>query len=206
MILIYRNGAILPNPVITLNVFNVGETGLFGMTLDPNFATNGYLYASYTIPLTTSAGTNQPYAQLSRFTVVNGVANVSSEKVPPRGIQVQLQDGSGGNYDHAGNDVQVGPDGKLWWSVGDDDPSNGNAQTLTNIYGKIIRFNLDGTIPGDNPFSISPAPSRTSMPGVAEPVPLHVPAEWPGDDGGHRVELLGGDGRRSSRAVTTDGR
>jgi uncharacterized repeat protein (TIGR01451 family) len=151
-ILIYRNGAILPNPVITLNVFNVGETGLLGIALDPNFATNGYLYASYTVPLTTSAGTNQPYAQLSRFTVVNGVANASSEKVLYRGNQVQLQDGSGGNYDHAGNDVQIGPDGKLWWSVGDNVPSISNGQTLTNIYGKILRFNLDGSVPSDNPF------------------------------------------------------
>jgi glucose/arabinose dehydrogenase len=151
-ILIYRNGAILPTPVITLNVFNVGETGLLGIALDPNFATNGYLYASYTVPLTTSAGTNQPYAQLSRFTVVNGVASPSSEKVLYRGNQVQLPDGSSGSYDHAGNDVKVGPDGKLWWSVGDNVPSISNGQTLTNIYGKILRFNLDGSVPSDNPF------------------------------------------------------
>ena len=151
-ILIYRNGAILPTPVITLNVFNVGETGLLGIALDPNFATNGYLYASYTVPVTTSAGPNQPYAQLSRFTVVNGVASPSSEKVLYRGNQVQLPDGSSGSYDHAGNDLKIGPDGKLWWSVGDNVPSISNGQTLTNIYGKILRFNLDGSVPSDNPF------------------------------------------------------
>jgi len=117
-ILIYRNGAILPTPVITLNVFNVGETGLLGIALDPNFATNGYLYASYTVPVTTSAGPNQPYAQLSRFTVVNGVASPASEKVLYRGNQVQLPDGSSGSYDHAGNDLKVGPDGKLCGALG----------------------------------------------------------------------------------------
>jgi uncharacterized repeat protein (TIGR01451 family) len=151
-ILVYRNGAVLPTPLLTLKVFSVGETGLLGMALDPNFASNGYLYVSYTIPVTTSAGPNQPFSQLSRFTVVNGVASTSTEKVLYRGNQVQLQDGSGGQYDHPGNDVRVGPDGKLWWSVGDNVPAISNAQNLSNIYGKTLRFNLDGTVPADNPF------------------------------------------------------
>ena len=122
------------------------------MALDPNFATNGYLYVSYTAALTTSVGPNQPYARLSRFTVVGGVANPASEKILYTGNQVQLEDGTGGNYDHAGNDLKVGPDGKLWWSVGDNVPSISNGENLSNIYGKILRFNLDGTVPSDNPF------------------------------------------------------
>src|SRR6202035_5806108 len=47
---------------------------------------------------------------------------------------------------------KVGPDGKLWWSVGDNVPSISNAQALGNIYGKVLRFNLDGTVPADNPY------------------------------------------------------
>src|SRR5258708_36048836 len=47
-ILIYRNGAILPTPVVTLNTDGSGEKGLLGLALDPNFATNGYMYVSYT--------------------------------------------------------------------------------------------------------------------------------------------------------------
>jgi glucose/arabinose dehydrogenase len=151
-IVIDRHGVVLPTPVITLTTFNVGETGLLGMALDPNFATNGYIYISYTIPITTSAGPNQPFAQLSRFTVVNGVASPASEKIYYRGNQVQNQDGTGGNYDHAGNDVKIGPDGKLWWSVGDNVPAISNGQNLKNIFGKILRFNLDGSVPTDNPF------------------------------------------------------
>jgi glucose/arabinose dehydrogenase len=150
-IVLYRNGAVLPTPVITLNAFFHGETGLLGMALDPNFATNGYLYVSYTLAATTSTGT-VGYAQLSRLTVANGVASPSSEKVLYRGNQTQNQDGTSGSYDHAGNDVQVGPDGKLWWSVGDNVPVISNAQDLNNIYGKILRFNLDGSVPADNPF------------------------------------------------------
>jgi len=146
IILIYRNGAVLPTPMVTLpNVYGSGECGLLGLALDPNFATNGYLYASYTVATTSASGAAQQFAQLSRFTVVNNTINPSTEKVYYRGNQLQ-------NLHHSANDLHVGHDGKLWWSVGDNVPSISNAQTLTNIYGKILRFNLDGTIPADNPF------------------------------------------------------
>jgi PKD repeat protein len=53
---------------------------------------------------------------------------------------------------HSVNDIHIGPDGKLWIAVGDNDPAITNGETLTNIYGKILRINLDGSIPTDNPF------------------------------------------------------
>ena len=137
VILIYRSGAVLPTPVVTLNTDGSAEKGLLGLTLDPNFATNGYMYVSYT--------TLDEHAQLSRLTVQNDTANLSSEKVYMKGNQLQ-------NPHHSANDLHIGPDGKLWWTVGDNVPSISNAETLTNIYGKILRFNLDGTIPNDNPF------------------------------------------------------
>lgn len=150
-ILDYHDGALLPTPVLTLNVFEMGETGLLGLALDPDFATNGYIYVSYTDPISV-AGVVNPYARLSRFTVVDGVASPSSEVVYYQGNQIQNEDGTGGSYDHPGNEVKIGPDGKLWWSVGDNVPSISNGQALSNIYGKILRFNLDGTVPSDNPF------------------------------------------------------
>jgi uncharacterized repeat protein (TIGR01451 family) len=145
-ILIYRNGALLAAPVVTVpNVASQGESGLLGLAFDPSFAANGYLYVSYTAAVTNKAGATQPFAQLSRFTVVNDTISPATEKVYYRGNQAQ-------NPHHPGNDLKVGPDGKLWWSVGDNVPAISNAKTLTNIYGKILRFNLDGTIPADNPF------------------------------------------------------
>lgn len=154
IILIYRNRTILSTPLGTLNAYNHGETGLLGIALDPSYTSNGYLYASYTVSVTAN-GATKPFTQLSRFTVINGAINLASEKVLLRGNQVQ-------NLHHAGNDLQVGPDGKLWWSVGDNVPSIKNAQSLTNIYGKILRLNLDGTAPADNPF---PNVSR-ALPGI----------------------------------------
>ena len=149
-ILIYRQGKLLATPVISIpNVQGTIECGLLGLAFDPNFSTttpgNGYIYVSYRINVTNSQNVTQPFAQLSRFTVVNDVANPSSEKVFYRGNQAQ-------NGHHPGNDLKLGPDGKLWWSVGDNDPNITNAQALGNIYGKILRFNLDGSVPSDNPF------------------------------------------------------
>src|SRR5205814_2584742 len=43
------------------------------------------------------------------------------------------------------------PDGKLYIGVGEN--ANGsNSQTLTNLLGKMLRINPDGSIPSDNPF------------------------------------------------------
>jgi len=136
-ILIYRNGAILPTPLGTINTDGSNEKGLLGLAVDPNYATNGYIYVSYT--------TLDEHAQLSRFTVQNGAINPSSEVVYMKGNQLQ-------NPHHSANDLHIGPDGKLWWSVGDNVPSISNGETLTNIYGKILRLRLDGSIPSDNPF------------------------------------------------------
>lgn len=136
-ILVYHNGAVLPTPLGTINTDGTNEKGLLGLAVDPNYATNGYIYVSYT--------TVDEHAQLSRFTVQNGTLNTASEVVFMRGNQLQ-------NAHHSGNDLHIGPDGKLWWSVGDNVPTISNAQTLTNIYGKILRFRLDGSIPTDNPF------------------------------------------------------
>jgi glucose/arabinose dehydrogenase len=144
VILLDRGGVIQPTSVMTINTDLLVETGLLSMALDPNFATNGYMYVAYTTP--------DEHSQLSRFTIADGgtKGSLSSEVVYMRGDQVQ-------QAHHPVDDVHIGPDGKLWVSVGENVPATSNAQTLTNIYGKILRFNLDGTIPADNPFVNVPA-------------------------------------------------
>jgi PKD repeat protein len=52
---------------------------------------------------------------------------------------------------HVGGSIRFGPDGKLYFAVGDNGyPPNG--QDLSNPHGKILRFNRDGSVPADNPF------------------------------------------------------
>lgn len=147
-ILLYRGGAVQATPVITIPADTGTETGVLGLALDPNFATNGYMYVAYT--------TVDLHSQLSRFTVTGSgtISSLTSEVVYWRGNQLQI-------FHHAINDVHIGPDGKLWFSVGDNDPSITNATVLTNGYGKIHRLNLDGTVPTDNPFVSVPGAVRS---------------------------------------------
>jgi len=62
---------------------------------------------------------------------------------------------------HNGSRIDFTSDGKLILATGDADHKNdaansGNAQHLDTPSGKILRLNIDGTIPDDNPFPGSP--------------------------------------------------
>ena len=41
---VFKNGALLPQRAISFDVCGDGERGFLGMALDPNFASNGYMY------------------------------------------------------------------------------------------------------------------------------------------------------------------
>lgn len=56
---------------------------------------------------------------------------------------------------HNGSRITIAPDGKLMMSTGDVTKSD-NAQDIYSINGKILRLNIDGSIPSDNPVPGSP--------------------------------------------------
>ncbi len=83
--------------------------------------------------------------RVSRFTASGDVALAGSEVV-----LLDLTNLSTAT-NHNGGALHFGPDGRLYISAGEN--ANGaNAQTLTNLLGKVLRINPDGTIPTDNPF------------------------------------------------------
>ncbi len=129
------NGGALPQPLITLSVNTVGERGISGLAVDPQFTTNGHIYVAYT--------TSAVKDRLSRFTVIGNTAAPASEKVLLETTDTVAA------YHHGGG-LAFGPDGKLYWGKGDN-TTGANAQDLTNIYGKILRINPDGSTPSDNP-------------------------------------------------------
>jgi len=112
---------------------------LLGVTFDPNFSANNFVYVYYTVPGSLA------HNRVSRFTASGDVATPGSEFV-----LLNLNDlSSAGN--HNGGAIHFGPDGKLYIAVGEN--ANGsNSQTLSNLLGKMLRINSDGTIPTDNPF------------------------------------------------------
>ena len=79
---VIKNGALLPTPFIKLTVKGQGgaanEEGLVGLTLDPNFATNNFLYVYYTVP---TSGNVASHNRVSRFTANGDVAQPGSEKI-----------------------------------------------------------------------------------------------------------------------------
>ncbi len=51
---VVRNNVLLPTPFLTVSVTSTNERGLLGVTFDPNFAQNRYVYVYYTAATTRS--------------------------------------------------------------------------------------------------------------------------------------------------------
>jgi glucose/arabinose dehydrogenase len=136
---IVKNGTLLATPFLTVPTTATGERGLLGVAFDPGFATNNFVYVYYT------AATPNTHNRVSRFTA-SGDRAVAGSEMPI----LDLNPLSGAT-NHNGGAIHFGPDGKLYVAVGDN-ASGSNAQSFSNLLGKILRINADGTIPADNPF------------------------------------------------------
>lgn len=129
--------------VFSANVEDVvdrGEGGLLGMVHHPDFLSNGLLYIVYNY--NSSSGYKE---KVVRLKFANNKLNepfVLLENIPASSI-------------HNGSRLLISPDNKLIITTGDASNSS-TAQTLSTLSGKILRINLDGTIPADNPISGNP--------------------------------------------------
>jgi glucose/arabinose dehydrogenase len=123
---------------MTLNVVELGEGGLLGLALDPQFVQNRYVYVAYTLR------TND-----SRY--VNRLVRLRDDPASGKGVMDKvLLDDVAAAANHDGGRVKFGPDGKLYWTMGDAQNTS-SAQDISSLNGKILRLNPDGTIPADNP-------------------------------------------------------
>lgn len=141
----------------TIPVCSSGEMGLLGIAVDPGFASNGFVYLFRTRP-------NEPSAcdGPSRLNEVVRIELAGSPAEYVDGSLTVLFSGVTTFSGHNGGVLRIGPDGKLYAATGDaavgekgDCPgtsTNPFAQDLGALQGKILRFDLDGTIPADNPF------------------------------------------------------
>jgi glucose/arabinose dehydrogenase len=133
------HGVLQSTPFLMVIVDANGERGLLGVAFDPDFSVNQYVYVYYTTP------SPAVHNRVSRFTADGNVAVPGSETV------ILELDNLSMATNHNGGAIHFGLDGKLFIGVGEH--ANGaNAQTLTNLLGKMLRINADGTIPADNPF------------------------------------------------------
>ena len=119
------------------DVYTVGEAGLLGVALDPQFAQTRFVYLYYSARTSSGGGSNR----VVRY----------REAGSRLGERAVLLDGIPGSTIHDGGRIRFGPDGLLYFSAGDA-ANTGFAQDLASTAGKILRINRDGTTPRDNPF------------------------------------------------------
>lgn len=131
---------------------NGQEIGLLGLAFHPEFVSNNYFYVYYT---TISPSPNVIVrVVLSRFTVSSSdpnLADPNSELVLFEFDKNQLES------NHNGGKIAFGPDGYLYISVGDGGGANdpqGNAQNINNIFGNILRIDVD--LDSSNPVETNP--------------------------------------------------
>jgi glucose/arabinose dehydrogenase len=139
---VVEGGRLLPEPWMTLEVQAVGEAGLMGLALDPQFAQNRVVYVAYTY--------RTPNGRLQ-----NRLVRLREDQKSGKGnLDKVLIDNVAGANNHDGGRVKFGPDGKIYWTTGDAQTTR-FAQDLRSLNGKILRLNADGTVPADNPFANS---------------------------------------------------
>ncbi|WP_010529495.1 PQQ-dependent sugar dehydrogenase [Lentibacillus jeotgali] len=112
------------------------EAGLLGFVLAPDFSESNLAYAYYTY--------EDGDDQFNRIITLRLEDNVWREE------SLLLDQIPSGAYHHGGR-IKIGPDGYLYATAGDASDSE-IAQDPDSLGGKILRMNLDGSIPSDNPF------------------------------------------------------
>ena len=146
------------------------DRGLLGMTLDPNFATNHYVYLLYTYDNQPGNNAAPKTGRLLRITANGDTALAGSAASHSRRYNRDATQPSCENYpvntncipadslSHGPDSVLFGTDGKLYITIGDSSNYNDvdikafRAQNLDSLSGKVLRINPDGTAPTDNPF------------------------------------------------------
>lgn len=139
------DGTLRGTSFLDLSVTRSGERGLLGVTFDPAFTSNGYVYVYYT--------TAQGHNRVSRFTAdptAPDRARAESEAI--------ILDNIPGESTHDGGSLHFGRDGYLYVAVGDARAPT-NAQSLGSLSGKLLRLDpasYPNVIPAGNPFANVP--------------------------------------------------
>lgn len=122
------------------NVYQQSESGLLGMVLHPDFVNTPEVFMAYTY------GTFSNIKEKVVKYTYNGTNLVN---------EVILIDNIIGNTTHNGSRIAILPDNTLIFSTGDAQ-NLALPQDTEAINGKVLRVNLDGSIPADNPIPGNP--------------------------------------------------
>jgi len=142
---------LLPDPFAHINVTpQCGDWGLTGITLDPDFTTNHYVYVAYMQHVSFDPLIAQPI--VVRFTEVDNIGTDQTIIVDNLPLTVEQT-----QHHHGIDEIHFGPDGYLYVSIGDLNNPEPVSQDLSRTEGKLLRVNkADGSAPPDNPFVDTP--------------------------------------------------
>lgn len=133
---IIKNGQLLAAPFTKVTpIYTLSECGLIGIAFPPDFLASKHVYFFVTV--------SDSEQQIIRYTVAGDTGTDKTTIIsglPTRGLN------------HDGGGIGFGPDGKLYWSIGDLGGGVGTNADLTSLAAKVGRANRDGTAPLDNPF------------------------------------------------------
>jgi len=131
---VIRDGALVGDPVAHIDVLSSSEQGLLGLALDPEFDAQPWIYVYY----------SDPVSRLNRLARIR--ADDAEAGLEPLLDALTTEHGY-----HNGGDLAFGLDGALYVAVGDVHESE-RAQDPTDLGGKVLRLNPDGSTPSDNPL------------------------------------------------------
>ena len=142
---VVKDDELLPEPALRLeNLDTLWERGLIGVTADPDFADDGFIYCVYVA--------KRPFThhRVARFTLDGDAVVDGSERILLRGDD-QATLGGGVPAGHQGGGICFGPDGMLYAVFGEQTAGE-PSQSPSTFQGKAVRIRPDGSIPADNPF------------------------------------------------------
>ena len=171
---VFEGGVLLPIPALDLSAKACSnrERELLGIAVDPAFATNGFVYAYYTVNkhggCLIDSPTQFPVNRVSRFTLGAG------DVIDPASERVLIDNLPSFHGDHNAGDLTFGSDGLLYVSVGDGACSllaatrcaadNDISRRLDYPLGKILRITRDGSVPTANPFAAASGARNCTAP------------------------------------------
>jgi len=169
---------VITGTALDLAVNSASERGLLGIALQPDFAQSGGVYLYWTQSSTGADSGNLADVPLLGNRVDRFVWNPATQTLAlDRNIitlhAFQADAGQPMRGNHDGGKIVFGPDGKLYFQIGDqgrrgqmqnlasgpfgpgqpDDQFGGPAPDDAHLTGVIFRLNPDGSTPADNPFA-----------------------------------------------------
>ena len=115
-----------------------GQGGLLDVVVGPNYQSDGWIYFTYSKPANAGAATTLARAHLDNLQLVDWQ-------------DLLVTDSATSSGNHFGSRIAFDRNGHVFFGVGDRGERH-EAQNLSNHQGTIMRLNLDGSLPSDNPF------------------------------------------------------